>query len=83
VSNELAELQRKLKVIKEQMTEDEPKCEELKRENAGITAHLMATKEIQVGLVNDIEALKKEKKGVLARKVHFLRSMQHLRVIKL
>ena len=58
----------KLKVLKEQMAEDEPICEQLKKENAGITAHLMATKEMQVALVKDIEALKKEKAGVLQHK---------------
>lgn len=58
----------KLKVLKEQMAEDEPMCEQLKKENAGITAHLMATKEIQVALVKDIEALKEERAGVLQQK---------------
>jgi kinetochore protein Nuf2 len=68
VSNELAEVQMKLKVLKEQMTEDEPMCEQLKKENAGITAHLMATREIQVGLVEDIDALKEERTSILQHK---------------
>lgn len=60
-----------MKELKEQRAEDEPRCEELRKENAAITAHLMATKEIQTSLVKDIEALKVEKSGVLQRKVSF------------
>lgn len=69
--NELADLQAKLDELRAQRAEDEPRCEVLRRENAAITAHLMATKEMQIALVKDIEALKVEKAGVLRRKVSF------------
>lgn len=72
IANEIADLQRELKTIKEKRAEDEPRCEELRKENAAITAHLMATKEMQMGLVKDIEALKVEKSAVLQRKVIIL-----------
>lgn len=73
VSNELAELQEKLKAIREQMALDEPTCERLRKENAEITAHLMATKEIQTALLKDIETLKVDKMAVISRKVRALR----------
>jgi kinetochore protein Nuf2 len=68
VSLELTEIETKLQDLKAQMALDQPRCEELKKENAGLTAHLMATKEMQGALVKDIETLKKEKAAVLQRK---------------
>jgi kinetochore protein Nuf2 len=70
VANELADLQTQLAELKAQRAEDEPRCDVLRSENAAITAHLMATKEMQMALVKDIETLKIEKAGVLQRKVH-------------
>jgi len=68
VSAELTDLERKLKEVKDQMAQDQPLCEVLKKENVNLTAHLMATKDIQVALVKDIESLKAEKTAVLTRK---------------
>jgi kinetochore protein Nuf2 len=51
-----------------QRAKDEPKCEELRAENAAITAHLVATKETTQGVVKDIEALKIEKANVILKK---------------
>ncbi|TFY65685.1 hypothetical protein EVG20_g5406 [Dentipellis fragilis] len=65
---ELAEIQRKVSEIKARRAQDEPKSEELRRENAAITAHLIATKESQVVLLKDIESLKAEKSSLLQRK---------------
>ncbi|TFY79879.1 hypothetical protein EWM64_g4131 [Hericium alpestre] len=61
VSRELAEVRQRIAMIKAQRAEDEPLCEDLRAENAAITAHLIATKEIQGTLLKDIEALKAEK----------------------
>ncbi|TFY82587.1 hypothetical protein EWM64_g1426 [Hericium alpestre] len=68
VSRELAEVRQRIAMIKAQRAEDEPLCEDLRAENAAITAHLIATKEIQGTLLKDIEALKAEKMAVLQRK---------------
>lgn len=48
---------------------DEPKCQELRRENEDITKHLLSTKEKTNLLVKDIEDLRVEKASVLASKV--------------
>jgi len=47
----------------------------LRQENAAITAHLIATKQVQAGLLKDIESLKQEKHAVLQRKVGRLLSV--------
>ena len=51
-----------------QRARDEPKCDQLRAENAAITAHLMATKETTQSVVKDIEALKVEKANVILKK---------------
>ncbi|KAG1715661.1 hypothetical protein ID866_1503 [Astraeus odoratus] len=68
VAQELSAVQHKLNVLKAQRAKDEPKCEELRSENAAITTHLMVTKETTQGVVKEIEALKVEKASVLAKK---------------
>ncbi|KAF8840994.1 hypothetical protein BDN67DRAFT_967767 [Paxillus ammoniavirescens] len=68
LAQELAALQHKLNTLKAQRAKDEPKCEELRAENAAITAHLVATKETTQGVVKDIEALKIEKANVILKK---------------
>ncbi|KIL00637.1 hypothetical protein PAXRUDRAFT_129394 [Paxillus rubicundulus Ve08.2h10] len=68
LAQELAALQHKLNTLKAQRAKDEPKCEQLRAENAAITAHLVATKETTQGIVKDIEALKIEKANVILKK---------------
>ncbi|KAI6150938.1 Nuf2 family-domain-containing protein [Pisolithus tinctorius] len=68
VAQELAAVQHKLSALKAQRAKDEPKCEELRTENAAITAHLMVTKETTQKVVKEIEALKVEKASVLSKK---------------
>lgn len=68
VAQELAAVQHKLSALKAQRAKDEPKCEELRMENAAITAHLMVTKETTQKVVKEIEALKVEKASVLSKK---------------
>ncbi|KAG8217350.1 Nuf2 family-domain-containing protein [Butyriboletus roseoflavus] len=68
VAQELAALQHKLNTFKAQRAKDEPKCEQLRTENAAITAHLMATKETTQAVVKDIEALKIEKANIILKK---------------
>lgn len=47
-------------------------CESLQQENAGLTAHLIAQKEIQGVLLKDIENLKADRESLVQRKVHVL-----------
>ncbi|KIK24910.1 hypothetical protein PISMIDRAFT_97675 [Pisolithus microcarpus 441] len=68
VARELATIQHTLTALKTQRAKDEPKCEELRTENAAITAHLMVTKETTQKVVKEIEALKVEKASVLSKK---------------
>lgn len=51
-----------------QRAKDEPKCEEIRAENAAITAHLISTKETTQAVVKDIEALKVEKANLILKK---------------
>ncbi|KAI9569099.1 Nuf2 family-domain-containing protein [Boletus coccyginus] len=68
VAQELAALQHKLNTLKAQRAKDEPKCDQLRAENAAITAHLMATKETTQAVVKDIEQLKVEKASIILKK---------------
>ncbi|KAF8436921.1 Nuf2 family-domain-containing protein [Boletus edulis BED1] len=68
VAQELAASQHKLNTLKAQRAKDEPKCEQLRTENAAITAHLMATKETTQAVVKDIETLKIEKANLVLKK---------------
>ncbi|KAG0706409.1 Nuf2 family-domain-containing protein [Suillus ampliporus] len=67
VVQELSEVQHKLAVLKAQRAKDEPKCEQLKEENAAVTAQLLAAKEVHTGLTKDIESLKIERAHLQAR----------------
>ncbi|KAG1749143.1 Nuf2 family-domain-containing protein [Suillus paluster] len=67
VVQELSEVQHTLAVLKAQRAKDEPKCEQLKDENAALTAQLLAAKEVHTGLTKDIESLKIERAHLQAR----------------
>ncbi|KAG9318295.1 Nuf2 family-domain-containing protein [Chiua virens] len=68
VAQELATFQHKLNILKTQRAKDEPKCEELRAENAAITAHLMAAKETSQSVAKGIEALKIDKASIILKK---------------
>jgi kinetochore protein Nuf2 len=51
------------------MAEDEPRCEQLRTENAALRARMFATKEYQVAAVQEVENLKAEKSALVERKV--------------
>ncbi|KAI0060855.1 hypothetical protein BV25DRAFT_1827411 [Artomyces pyxidatus] len=68
VVDELGRVQAQLARLKATRADDEPRCEELRTENAAITAQLIATKDIQTILLKDIEALKSEKATLNQRK---------------
>ncbi|EGO21650.1 hypothetical protein SERLADRAFT_410230 [Serpula lacrymans var. lacrymans S7.9] len=68
VAQEVVHIQRELAAITAKRAKNEPKCDEIRQENAAITAHLMATKEVQTSVVKDIETLKIEKSAVIHRK---------------
>lgn len=55
--------------IREKRAQDEPKCEELRHENAAITAQLIATKDVQTSLLKDLATLKEERSTLNQRKV--------------
>ncbi|KAI0317353.1 Nuf2 family-domain-containing protein [Amylostereum chailletii] len=67
-AEELARLKRQLAQRREERARDEPMIEELRRENADITATLIATKDIQTHLLKAIDELKAEKSAVLQTK---------------
>ncbi|OAX43797.1 hypothetical protein K503DRAFT_765525 [Rhizopogon vinicolor AM-OR11-026] len=71
VIQELSEFQHKLAVLKAQRAKDEPKCEQLKEENAAVTTQLLAAKEVHTGLTKDIEGLKIERAHLQARNESF------------
>ena len=54
-----------------QRAKDEPKCEQLKEENAAVTTQLLAAKEVHTGLTKDIEGLKIERAHLQARNESF------------
>ncbi|KAG2158016.1 Nuf2 family-domain-containing protein [Suillus bovinus] len=64
---ELSEVQHNLAVLKAQRAKDEPKCEQLKEENAAMTTQLLAAKEVHTGLTKEIESLKIERAHLQAR----------------
>ncbi|THH10174.1 hypothetical protein EW146_g8456 [Bondarzewia mesenterica] len=64
----LDELRRKIDALRAKQIQDQPTCEVLKQENAGITAHLIAQKEIQRVLLKDIENLRAEANTLTQRK---------------
>jgi kinetochore protein Nuf2 len=49
--------------------EDEPRLDDIRQENASITSQLIAYKETQTRLLEDIGSLKAEKAGLVQRKV--------------
>jgi kinetochore protein Nuf2 len=65
ISPEVAnKLQRRTK-----QAEDEPRCQELRTENAALTAKLVSTKEVQKEIAGSCEKLKIQKNDLLQRKV--------------
>jgi kinetochore protein Nuf2 len=48
---------------------DEPRCEELRAENAALTANMFKLKDVQTSVVQTVEFLKSEKNDFLKRKV--------------
>lgn len=53
------------------MAEDEPRCEQLRAENAALRTRIYTTKEYQVATVQEVENLKAEKMALVERKVNF------------
>lgn len=68
LAQDLAAVQYQNDILKVQRAKDEPKSEELRAENAAITAHLMVTKETSQRVAKEIEAVKVEKASILAKK---------------
>jgi kinetochore protein Nuf2 len=68
LTTELVEEKELIAAMQAKQQADEPKCEELRRDNAALTAKMMATKEIQEQTAAECEALKKDKLDVLRRK---------------
>ncbi|KAJ7582459.1 hypothetical protein C8J56DRAFT_1167567 [Mycena floridula] len=68
VAQQLQELQHKIQTLKAKMAEDEPKCAVLRQENTTLRARMVATKDIQVSTVSEVEKFKAEKRALLAKK---------------
>ncbi|KAJ6547229.1 Nuf2 family-domain-containing protein [Mycena capillaripes] len=68
VTRRLLDITQEIDAMKAKMAEDEPRCEQLRTENATLRARLYATKEYQVTAVQDVENLKAEKTALVERK---------------
>ncbi|KAJ7093076.1 Nuf2 family-domain-containing protein [Mycena epipterygia] len=68
ISRRLTEITQEIDVMKAKMAEDEPRCEQLRRENDTLRARMFATKEFQVAAVQEVENLKAEKSALVERK---------------
>jgi kinetochore protein Nuf2 len=56
-------------LFRAKLAEDEPRLDDIRQENASITSRLIAYKETQTRLLEDIGSLKAEKAGLVQRKV--------------
>jgi len=54
--------------LRTKIAEDEPRCEQLRRENSALRARMFATKEFQTAAVQEVEKLKAEKSALIKRK---------------
>ncbi|KAJ8514657.1 hypothetical protein ONZ45_g7837 [Pleurotus djamor] len=68
VIRELADVRAKVDVLKAKIAEDEPRCDQLRKENAALRAKMLATKELQTAAMQEGEKLKAEKTGLIRRK---------------
>ncbi|KAF4603976.1 kinetochore-associated Ndc80 complex subunit nuf2 [Pleurotus pulmonarius] len=68
VARELVDIQAKVSILKAKIAEDEPRCEQLRKENAALRAKMIATKEMQTAAVQEVEKLKAEKTTLIKRK---------------
>ena len=69
VSAALSTERDKIAALKARQHADEPKCEELRRDNAALTAKMMDIKEVQEQTAGECEVLRKDKSDLLSRKV--------------
>ncbi|KAJ7929385.1 Nuf2 family-domain-containing protein [Mycena leptocephala] len=68
VSRRLADITQEIDAMKAKMAEDEPRCEQLRGENATLRARMFATKEFQATVVQEVENLRAEKSALVERK---------------
>ncbi|KAJ7231452.1 Nuf2 family-domain-containing protein [Mycena haematopus] len=68
ISRRLTGITQEIDVMKAKMAEDEPRCEQLREENATLRAKMFATKEFQMASVQEVENLKAEKTTLIGRK---------------
>ncbi|KAJ6513821.1 Nuf2 family-domain-containing protein [Mycena vitilis] len=68
VSHRLSDITQEIDIMKAKMAEDEPRCVQLRTENATLRARMFATKEYQVAAVQEVENLKAEKTALVERK---------------
>ncbi|KAJ7684806.1 Nuf2 family-domain-containing protein [Mycena polygramma] len=68
VSRRLSDITQEIDIMKAKMAEDEPRCAQLRTENATLRARMFATKEYQVAAVQEVENLKAEKTALVERK---------------
>ncbi|TFK50121.1 hypothetical protein OE88DRAFT_1631818 [Heliocybe sulcata] len=68
----LADMERELDAHKAKRAEDEPRCEQLRKETAAILAKLIEYKDVYTDICKQIEKLKTEKATVLQRKVRIV-----------
>ncbi|KAF7295191.1 hypothetical protein MIND_01057900 [Mycena indigotica] len=68
VSKKLSQITEEIEHIKAKFALDEPKCVQLREENAAIRAQLFASKEMQVQALEEIKNLKIEKADIVKEK---------------
>ncbi|KAF7800276.1 hypothetical protein EIP86_011524 [Pleurotus ostreatoroseus] len=68
VVDELEEAQQKVATIRAKLKEDEPRCEELRKENEEITDYLHKCRDQQMELFEKVKSLKQERSALIQRK---------------
>ncbi|EPT01833.1 hypothetical protein FOMPIDRAFT_1029606 [Fomitopsis schrenkii] len=68
VAQRLVETKQKIAFIKAKRAEDEPKCEQLRRENTSMTEQLIKYKETQHAFLEKLEKLKQDVEALLQHK---------------
>ncbi|KAF5355279.1 hypothetical protein D9758_006087 [Tetrapyrgos nigripes] len=67
VMGKLHDVQAEIDELQAKRAEDEPRCEQLRQENKEIYLKMMATKEAQKAIVNEVEEIKANRKELLQR----------------
>ncbi|KLO15739.1 hypothetical protein SCHPADRAFT_849077 [Schizopora paradoxa] len=76
VGTQVVDLQRKIAEIKQQRLRDEPRCQQLRDENAKLTKGLIEAKNAQAALLNEFNTLKKNKSALNTQKENLIKEVE-------